>query len=87
RKFAWVQELPITWMRDLDRYLIGIGALNQEPLQEKKLSELGDYIQRINKLGSDYFLPNIAISLTQRSLYAALIALLKMLYQGDEQLA
>ncbi|EMT5585032.1 TPA: phosphoenolpyruvate synthase [Providencia stuartii] len=87
RKFAWVQELPITWMRDLDRYLIGIGALNQEPLQEKKLSELWDYIQRINKLGSDYFLPNIAISLTQRSLYAALIALLKMLYQGDEQLA
>ena len=87
RKFAWVQELPITWMRDLDTYLIGIGALNHEPLQEKKLSELWDYVQRINKLGSDYFLPNIAISLTQRSLYAALIALLKMFHKGDEQLA
>lgn len=86
-KFSWVQELPITWMRDLDKYLIGIGALYKEPLQEKKLSELWDYVQRINTLGSDYFLPNIAISLTQRSLYAALIALLKMFNKGDEQLA
>lgn len=87
RKFVWVQDLPITWMRDLDTYLIGIGALNQEPLQEKTLSELWDYVQRINKLGADYFLPNIAISLTQRAIYAALIALLKMINQGDEQLA
>lgn len=86
-KFAWVQELPITWMRDLDKYLIGIGGLYHEPLQEKNLKELWDYVQRINKLGSDYFLPNIAISLTQRSLYAALVALLKMFFQGDEQKA
>ncbi|MDR0218809.1 MAG: phosphoenolpyruvate synthase [Enterobacteriaceae bacterium] len=84
-KFSWVQELPVTWMRDLDKYLIGIGALYNEPLQEKDLQELWDYVQRINQLGSDYFLPNIAISLTQRSLYAALFALLKMLFQGDEQ--
>jgi len=87
RKFAWVQELPITWMRDLDKYLIGIGSLYNESLQEKKLSELWDYVQRINKLGSDYFLPNIAISLTQRSLYTTLITLLKIFHEGDEQLA
>ncbi|PVZ82382.1 phosphoenolpyruvate synthase [Serratia sp. S1B] len=87
RKFAWVQDLPITWMRDLDKYLIGIGALSNEPLQEKSLSGLWNYVQRINQLGSDYFLPNIAISLTQRSLYAALVALLKMFYQGNEQQA
>lgn len=87
RKFAWVQELPITWMRDLDKYLIGIGALYNEPLQEKNLQQLWDYLQRINNLGSDYFLPNIAISLTQRSLYAALIALLKMFFNGNEQQA
>ncbi|NHW58684.1 phosphoenolpyruvate synthase, partial [Escherichia coli] len=61
QKFSWVQELPITWMRDLDKYLISIGALMNEPLQDKSLPQLWDYVQRINKLGADYFLPNIAI--------------------------
>ena len=84
QKFSWVQELPITWMRDLDKYLISIGALMNEPLEDKNLSQLWDYIQRINKLGSDYFLPNIAISLTQRSLYTALMALLKLFFKEEK---
>lgn len=43
-----------------------------------------DYVQRINKLGADYFLPNIAISLTQRSLYSALMALLKLFFKEEK---
>ncbi|MEQ4921992.1 PEP/pyruvate-binding domain-containing protein [Proteus hauseri] len=84
QKFSWVQELPITWMRDLDKYLISIGALISEPLQDKNLLELWHYVQRINKLGADYFLPNIAISLTQRSLYSALMALLKLFFKEEK---
>lgn len=85
QKFSWVQELPITWMRDLDKYLISIGALMNEPLHDKNLLELWHYVQRINKLGSDYFLPNIAISLTQRSLYSALMALLKLFFKEEKE--
>jgi pyruvate,water dikinase len=78
RQYAWVQELPVTWMRDLDTYLIEIGALMREPLEGRPLPELWDYVLRINALGSRYFLPNIAISLTQRTLYAALLHMLKL---------
>ena len=78
RQYAWVQELPVTWMRDLDTYLIEIGALMREQLEGRPLTELWDYVLRINALGSRYFLPNIAISLTQRTLYAALLHMLKL---------
>jgi pyruvate,water dikinase len=78
RRYAWVQELPVTWMRDLDTYLIEIGALMREPLDGRPLPELWDYVLRINELGSRYFLPNIAISLTQRTLYAALLHMLRL---------
>lgn len=78
RQFAWVQELPVTWMRDLDTYLIEIGSLMREPLDGLSLPELWDYVLRINALGTRYFLPNIAISLTQRTLYAGLLQMLRL---------
>jgi pyruvate,water dikinase len=80
-QYAWAQNLPVLWMRDLDVYLIGIGALMQEPIETKSLSELWDYVLRVRDLGREYFLPNIAISLTQRSLYALLHRLLILLLQ------
>ncbi|MDR2788046.1 MAG: phosphoenolpyruvate synthase, partial [Candidatus Accumulibacter sp.] len=75
-QYAWAQNLPILWMRDLDTYLIGIGALMQERAEGKDALELWDYVLRVRDLGRAYFLPNIAISLTQRSLYALLNRLL-----------
>ena len=83
RQFAWVQELPVTWMRDLDTYLIGIGALAHERLDDKSLPQLWDYVLRINALGAEYFLPNIAISLTQRTLYAGLQQMLRLALPAD----
>ncbi len=83
-QYAWVQELPLRWMRDLDTYLIGIGALLREPLDDLPLPALWDYVLRINELGTRYFLPNIAISLTQRTLYAALLQMLKLALPDDE---
>jgi phosphohistidine swiveling domain-containing protein len=77
-QFAWVQELPVTWMRDLDTYLIEIGSLMREPIDDLALPALWDYVMRINALGTRYFLPNIAISLTQRTLYTGLLQMLRL---------
>ncbi len=85
RRYAWVRELPVRWMRDLDVYLIGIGALSREATEGKDLAELWDYVLRVRDLGREYFLPNIAISLTQRSLYALLQRLLYLLLHDRDE--
>lgn len=69
KRYAWVQDLPLAWSRDLDRYLLGLGELMAEPLSDRPVAELWDYVLRVKRLGADYFLPNIAISITQRTLY------------------
>jgi pyruvate,water dikinase len=84
-QYAWVQNLPLIWMRDLDFYLLGIGALMQEPTEHKTLQELWDYVLRVRNLGRQYFLPNIAISLTQRSLYTLLNRLLCLVLQNRDE--
>lgn len=78
-RFGWVQELPLEWSRDLDRYLLGIGEFMAEPLDNKNLQQVWDFVRRVNRVGTDYFLPNIAISLTQRTLYKVLLGLLGLL--------
>jgi len=85
--YAWVQELPLEWLRDLDHYLLTLGELNAEPLQGKSLREIWDFVERVNRLGADYFLPNIAISLTQRTLYKLLLGLLQMLTGKPQEAA
>ncbi|HEX7054938.1 MAG TPA: PEP/pyruvate-binding domain-containing protein [Burkholderiales bacterium] len=86
RQFAWVQELPVEWSRDLDHYLLRIGEFMAEPLDTKSLPEVWAFVNEVNRLGSEYFLPNIAISLTQRALYRVLHGLLGLLL-GDKAAA
>ncbi|GAA3285218.1 PEP/pyruvate-binding domain-containing protein [Nesterenkonia halobia] len=78
RQYGWVQDLPVQWMRDLDTYLLGIGRLSHTSLEDKDLEGLWDHVREISDLGSWYFLPNIAISLTQSMLYKGLLTLLSM---------
>ena len=86
RRFAWVQDLPVQWMRDLDTYLLGLGRLSHEPLRDKDLAGLWDLVRSISDLGTAYFLPNIAISLTQTTLYKGLLTLLSLgLPEGQAQ--
>ncbi len=80
RRYSWVQELPVFWMRNLDTYLLEIGALLREDLSARKLDECWQYVLNVRDAGKRYFLPNIAISLTQRTLYA-------VLYQNPEHVA
>lgn len=77
KRYAWVQELPMTWSRDLDRYLLGLGELLAAPLDGRPIPELWDYVLRVKQLGAEYFLPNIAISITQRTLYKLVYSILQ----------
>ncbi|HEX5338016.1 MAG TPA: PEP/pyruvate-binding domain-containing protein, partial [Gallionella sp.] len=85
--YAWVQDLPLEWSRDLDYYLLTLGELNAENLQDRNLAEVWQYVLRVNQLGADYFLPNIAISITQRTLYRLLHGLLQMLTGNPQEAA
>ncbi|MEQ1525570.1 MAG: PEP/pyruvate-binding domain-containing protein [Gallionella sp.] len=85
--YAWVQDLPLEWSRDLDYYLLSLGELNAENMHTKNMPETWEYVQRVNKLGADYFLPNIAISITQRTLYRLLHGLLQMLIGNQQEAA
>jgi phosphohistidine swiveling domain-containing protein len=84
QQFGWVQELPVQWMRDLDTYLIGIGRLSNEPLEDKSLAEVWEHVIAISDLGTEYFRPNIAISLTQGTLYAALQHMLSLALDEEQ---
>ncbi|MFY9821531.1 MAG: PEP/pyruvate-binding domain-containing protein [Thermoanaerobaculia bacterium] len=78
QRFQWVATLPKRWHRDLPAYLDAIGALLAEPLDDYGPRELWRYVERVNRLGSDYFLPNIAISIGHGLLHRSLERLLSM---------
>ncbi len=82
-EFRWVQELPVTWARDLDFYLISIGRFMTEPLADKTLAALWNFVLAVNEHGAAYFLPNIAISITQSTLYRVLHRLLQLAFGPD----
>ncbi len=77
KRYGWVLELPLAWSRDLDRYLLGLGELMAEPLSGLSVARQWDYVLRIKKCGAEYFLPNIAISITQRTLYKLVYGILE----------
>jgi pyruvate,water dikinase len=83
-EYSWVQSLPVQWSRDLDFYLIRIGEFMAEPMDQKSLRELWAFVQEVQQHGSDYFLPNIAISITQGVLYKLLHFLLHAQFGADQ---
>lgn len=70
--YRWVQELPVHWARDLDHYLLEIGRLGSTDLNGLSLHDLWEHALDIDRLGREYFLPNIAISITQGLLHRLL---------------
>lgn len=77
-KFGWVTELPSLWWRDFDTYLLQLGATETLPPPSCP-KEAWKRIRTLQKIGSDYFQPNIAISITQRTLVQLLHHLLRFL--------
>ena len=78
QQFGWMQELPVAWMRDLDHYLITLGRFQAEPLEGKTPLEIWRHVLAVNEHGAQYFLPNIAISIAQGSIYRVLHGLMKL---------
>src|SRR5262249_31440578 len=70
--YSWVERLPAAWARDLDRYLLRLGALSAVHPAGLSEEELRTLIESISTAGSEYFLPNIAISLTHALLHRGL---------------
>jgi rifampicin phosphotransferase len=87
RRYSWVLELPVRWARDLDRYLIRLGQLSAVPLDTATLPEIWAHITRTLDVATEYFQPNIAISMTQAFLHRLLHALTAMVTGPDRALA
>ena len=83
--YSWISELPTRWMNDLDHYLLELGRYNAIDYTGKTLAESWRILQDINDLGTAYFLPNIAISLTQTLLYRVLRHVLDLLEPASAQ--
>ena len=83
--YTWISELPTRWMNDLDHYLLELGRYNAIDYTGKTLAESWRILQDINDLGTAYFLPNIAISLTQTLLYRVLRHVLELLEPASAQ--
>ncbi|MCB1058257.1 MAG: 1-acyl-sn-glycerol-3-phosphate acyltransferase, partial [Acidobacteria bacterium] len=75
--YGWARELPGTWMRDLDRYLLALGRLQAVQLERLEVPELWAHVLDIDRVGREYFRPNIAISLTQGALHRLLFGLVQ----------
>jgi rifampicin phosphotransferase len=78
--YRWVQELPATWARDLDRYLLQLGKLAAVRLAELTDDQLYQHMRAIDRLGREYFLPNIAISIVHGVLHRTLYRLVAFVY-------
>jgi pyruvate,water dikinase len=82
-EYRWVLDLPVQWSRDLDDYLLKVGEFMAEPLGDKSLREVWQFVLTVNERGAQYFEPNIAISITHGTLHHLLHRLLKQ-FVGEE---
>lgn len=75
-RYRWVQELPVRWLRDLDRYLLRLGALAAVDVDALDAAALWRHVCALQDLGDGYFEPNIALSITHGVLHRTLFRLL-----------
>jgi pyruvate,water dikinase len=87
RRYSWVLDLPVTWARDLDWYLIRLGRLSAVRLDDAEVPEICRFMDELLGVAADYFLPNIAISMTQAFLHRLLHGLVAMVLGPDKALA
>jgi pyruvate,water dikinase len=87
RRYAWVLDLPVNWARDLDRYLIRLGRLSAVALDDASLPEVWRYMNDVLRAATEYFRPNIAISMTQAFLHRLLHGLVGMVVGPERTLS
>ncbi len=82
--YGWVFELPAAWARDLDRFLLGVGRLSAESAPGPDPRDHWARVLRIERLGREYFRPNIAISITHGLLHRSLFQSLALFFPVPE---
>ncbi len=73
---SWVHDLPQTWQRDQDVFLLEIGRLRAIDIDALDDAGVLEFLRHVRDLGEQYFLPNIAISFAQRNIYALLYGII-----------
>ncbi len=86
RRYAWVLDLPLTWARDLDRYLLHIGKLAAVPLDDAGPREVWQHLQELLAGALEYFGPNLAITTTGAFLHRLLHGLVGMVIGHEKAL-
>lgn len=86
RRYGWVLDLPVAWARDLDRYLVRLGRLSGVSLDGADAPTVWRHMNEVLDVATDYFRPNIAISMTQAFLHRLLHALVAMVVGPDRAL-
>lgn len=86
RRYSWVLDLPVTWARDLDRYLIRLGHLSGRELDGAKPRAIWEHLQELLGVALEYFRPNLAITTTGAFLHRLLHALVAMVLGPERAL-
>jgi pyruvate,water dikinase len=86
RRYAWVLDLPVWWARDLDRYLIRLGRLSGVALDDLDVPAIWKHMLDVLEVATDYFQPNISISMTQAFLHRFLHVLVGMVVGPERAL-
>ncbi len=83
-RYAWVQDLPVAWMRDLDHYLVSLGRYQAERLEAMTPLQVWRHVLEVNEHGAQYFLPNIAISVAHGVIYRIFHGMLRLVMEPTE---
>jgi len=81
-RFQWIVDLPQRWLRDLDVYLLNIGRLNSADFRRFDMPDFQQFSRELAETATEYFKPNIAISMTQALLTRTLFEYV-LLLTGD----
>ncbi len=68
RRYAWVSDLPLHWLGELDGFLMALGRLSRVDPAELPDDELIEHLGRLRDLGRSWFRPRLALSLGRRLL-------------------
>ena len=66
-----VKELPADWNVNLERFITRLNNLQGVDLEQADISEIGNHLTTLKKIGDEYFQPNIAISIAHGLLHKA----------------
>lgn len=87
-RFQWIVDLPQYWIRDLDVYLLSIGRLSSATFEDFTMDDFQRFYRELSKTATEYFKPNIAISMTQalltRTLFEFVLLLTKDIFKTQD---